>query len=252
MRAAERVLSILAFMAREERVDWTLEEVASGTELPKSTTHRLLDTAVRQRFVEVGARPGTYRLGLRAAIVGTMAIRARQPKREVHEVLEAVVAELGESAGIWMRDGARVVLVDRVASLQPLHWNRGVGASVAAHCSAAGKVLYGDLPDEEIRALYGAQTELPRMTESTIGSVDELVEHVRERRALGYAIDDEELELGVRCVSVPVRGPSGRMIYALSAAAPAARLGRADLEAMVDPLRRAAETMSPHVDLIHD
>jgi DNA-binding IclR family transcriptional regulator len=69
-------------------------------------------------------------------------------------------------------------------------------------------------------------------------------------REQGYALDDEELERGLRCVAVPVRGTSGRLVYALGLSAPASRLSVADLEAMVGTLQRAATEMAPHVELV--
>ena len=246
------MLRILTLMTTEERLDWTLDDISVGTELPKSTTHRLLDTLARQHFVETGPRAGAYRLGLRAATVGNMAIRARRPAQDVHDILRRAVDELGESIGLSVREDTSVVIVDKVVSPQPLHWNLGVGASLPAHCSASGKVMLSGLSDDAIRALFSGHGELHRSTPKAVATVDELVERCREVRELGYAIDDEELERGLRCVAVPVRGTSGRLVYSLGLSAPASRLDTSDLEGMVGSLQRAAVEMSPHVELVRD
>jgi IclR family transcriptional regulator, KDG regulon repressor len=252
VRAAERVLRILTLMTTDERIEWTLDDISVGTELPKSTTHRLLDTLARQHFVEPGVRAGSYRLGLRAAVVGNMAIRARRPQQDVHEILRAAVAEIGESIGLSLREDATAVIVDKVASPQPLHWNLGVGASLPVHCSASGKVLLSGLTDEAIIALYDGQNELPPGTPNAVATVDELIGKCHEVRQLGYAIDDEELERGLRCIAVPVYGTSGRLVYGLAVSGPASRLSTVDLVAMVERLRRAADEMAPHVELVPD
>jgi DNA-binding IclR family transcriptional regulator len=238
-------------MTTDERLDWTLDDISQGTELPKSTTHRLLDTLARQHFVEAGPRAGTYRLGLRAATVGNMAIRTRRPRQDVHDILRRAVDELGESIGLSVREETSVVIVDKVVSPRPLHWNLGVGASLPAHCSASGKVMLSGLSDEAIVALYAGH-ELTHTTPKAVATIEELLERVGTVREQGYALDDEELERGLRCVAVPVRGTSGRLVYSLGLSAPASRLDTDDLEGMVGSLQRAAGEMSPHVELVRD
>lgn len=253
VRAAERALQILTLFTRERHPpEWSLDDVARGADLPKSTAHRLLNTLGQQGFVEAGSQPGTYRLGLRAAVLGGVAIRNRRPGHDVHELLRQAVEEVGETVGLAALDGTVVVSVDKIRSPRPLHWNPGIGATMHAHQSAAGKVFLADLSEEELRRRYAGVTELPRATANTVGSVDELAERLHVVREQGYAVDAEELEEGLRCVSVPVRGPSGRLVYALTMSAPAQRLELTAVEPFAAALTRIASAMGLHAELDED
>ena len=132
VRAVDRTLRILSLFATKPKVEWNLEEIATGVELPKSTTHRLLETLIAQRFVELGSRHGTYRLGLRAAVVGNAALQNRRPSEDVHAMLCAAAAEIGDGVGLSVLEGTDAVVVDRAASPRPLQWNLSVGGSLPA------------------------------------------------------------------------------------------------------------------------
>ena len=249
VRAVDRTLRILSLFATKPKVEWNLEEIASGVELPKSTTHRLLETLIAQRFVELGSRHGTYRLGLRAAVVGNTAMQNRRPNEDVHAMLCAAASEVSDGVGLSVLEGTDAVIVDRAASPRPLQWNLSVGGSLPAHQAAAGKVLLSGFRDEHIRRLY-ADVELPRATSRTVVSVDELLLHVARVRRDGFAVDDEELEEGLRCVAVPVVNATGRLTHALGVSGPAARTSMQDLLRLVAPLQRTAAAISPFITLV--
>jgi DNA-binding IclR family transcriptional regulator len=250
VRAVDRTLRILSLFATQAKVECNLEEIATGVELPKSTTHRLLETLIAQRFVELGTRHGTYRLGLRAAVVGNTAMQSRRPNEEVHAMLCAAALEIREGVGLSMLEGTDAVIIDRATSPRLLQWNLAVGGSLPAHQAAAGKVLLSGTSDEQIRRLYGSAEALPRATARTVVSVDELLLHVRRVRRDGFAVDDEELEVGLRCVAVPVLNTTGRLTHALGISVPGSRTSVHDLLRLVPPLQRTAAAISPFVTLV--
>jgi IclR family KDG regulon transcriptional repressor len=230
VRSADRALQILLLMGDHESVEWSLNEIAHGVGLAKSTTHRILETLIGRGFVEPGAGRGTYRLGLRAAVVGHAALRARTPPAEIHQVLAQLSASVRESAGLSVLDGDQVVVVDRALSQRALQWNLTVGASIPASQSAAGKVLLSQFSDDQVRRDHPGPGFLRALD--------------RVRRD-GYALDDEEFDPGLRCIAVPVRSISGRATHALAIAAPASRWSLDALRTTVPMLRRAASAMSP-------
>jgi IclR family acetate operon transcriptional repressor len=250
VRAADRALQILGVFTSAERVEWSLEEIAARAELPKSTTHRLLETLIGQAFVEYGSRSGSYRLGLRAAVVGHMAMRTRRPPADVQTLLASAADRIGDGVGLSVLERDQVVMVARALSARPLQWNLGVGAAFSAHSSAAGKVLLAALSDDEIRQRFGGASELPRRTTRTVASIDQLLAQVRRVRERQFAVDDQELEEGLRCVAVPVCGRAGPQTHALGVSAPTARLSPDDLVRLVGRLRQVAAAMSPHITLV--
>lgn len=235
-------------MTRDQaQTEWSLREIADGVELPKSTTHRLLNTLIRRGFAGAGANRGTYRLDLRVASLGEAALRSHRPTATLHQILTVLVRRLGESAGISILDDRDVVVVDRVISPTATRWDLPVGAVVPAHRCAAGKVLLSGLDEERIRRLY-QDGRLERSIGAGLRSVDELLQRAAAARRSEYVIDDEEAEHGVRCIAVPVRSRSGRIARALTFATSSERWELDALHACLPTLQHAARLMSPHVE----
>jgi IclR family KDG regulon transcriptional repressor len=247
VRAVERSLAVLSSFTRE-RSERTLEGISESIGLPKSTTHRLLATLIAGGFVDRGLLPTTYRLGLKAAIVGSVALRTRRPREETHHVLESIRMEIDETIGLSVLDGRSIVIIDKVESRHALRWDLGIGASAPAHCTSSGKALLSGLPDTEIEALYG-DGRLTAYTHNSIVSVTKLLTELASVRRRGFAIDDEELSYGVRCVAVPVRGRNGRIEFALAASGPSARLSPERLLQLVPRLQLASDEISLSLSL---
>lgn len=247
VRAVERSLSILACFTREVS-ERTLEDISQSIGLPKSTTHRLLWTLINGGFVDRGSEPGTYRLGLNAAIVGGVAIRTRQPKEDIHRVLENLRTETGETIGLSARHGKSIVIIDKVESRQALRYDLSTGSSAPAHCTASGKVLLSGLPDVEVEGLF-SDGHLPAYTHNSITKVPDLLTELATVRRRGFAVDNEELAYGLRCVAVPIRGPDGRIESALAVSGPSARLSPERLVQLARPLHDASEEIATHLSI---
>ena len=224
VRAASRALAILKVLADPRQQDWPLEEIARTLDLPKSTTHRLLETLKSQRFVVPGTLPGSYRLGLEAAIVGSRAIEAQRPRNEVRDAIARAASEIGETIGLGILEGRHVLVVEKGVPSRPFSWNLGVGTTMPAHATAAGKVLLSGLRDSDVVACLGGGPGLVACGPKTIRTMQELLGQLAVIRDHGYAIDDEEFEEGLRCVAVPLRTVPGTVSHSLGITAPASRV----------------------------
>lgn len=247
VRAVDRSLSILLAFTRD-RPEQTLDELSEATQLAKSTTHRLLATLMANGFVERGNTPSNYRLGLSVAIIGSVAIRARRPREQVHRVLEKVQAETNETAGLSVRQGKSIAIVDRVESQHALRYNLGIGAMIPAHATSSGKVLLGGLAVTELEAL-APDGMLPAFTHHTITKLADLLLEVSAVRDRGYALDNEELAEGLRCVAVPVYDSEQRVVFALGISGPSTRLSLDRSVRLVPGLSSAAAEISSLLDL---
>jgi IclR family acetate operon transcriptional repressor len=118
-----------------------------------------------------------------------------------------------------------------------------VGSSEPAYCTAVGKALLLDHAASELAALFG-RDPLQRYTPQTITTIEDLGAELDRVRRLGYAFDDEELHAGVRCVAAPIRDHRGRIIASFGLSAPAGRLPREQRKELVEPITRAAQTIS--------
>jgi IclR family acetate operon transcriptional repressor len=159
--------------------------------------------------------------------------------------LTELVDQAGETANLAMLDGDAVVYVAQVPSRHSMRMFTEVGRRVPVHCTGVGKVLLAQLPPAEVRALL-ARAGMPAQTPHTITDPDRLVRELERIRHQGYAVDDAEQELGVRCVAVAV--PGGPASTAISVSGPETRLTWAAVERIVPLLRDAAAALAGHLD----
>jgi IclR family acetate operon transcriptional repressor len=213
----------------------------SGLALP--TIHRLIRTLVDLGYVR--QEPSRqYSLGPRLIRLGESASRLLGTWSRPY--LSRLVDALGESANLAMLDGVRVVYVAQVQSSQSMRMFTEVGRRVYPHCTAVGKALLAHLPPRDLHALLG-RTGMPAQTEHTITEPSRFAKEIDQVRDQGYAIDDGEQEIGVRCVAVPVLGTSNRL--AVSVSGPAPRMTPDVVERAVPLLRQAAEDLADELNV---
>lgn len=157
--------------------------------------------------------------------------------------LEELRDEFGESASIAVLDGDDVVFVARAEAPHIVVTGQRVGGRMAAPLSAAGRILMGTLEDDALRRIIEFGIHGP-MTGKALQGREAITTEVRAAAARGYSITDEEVEIGLRAIAVPVPDSTGRLVAAMSMSAPSAR---ADVGLMIDAflprLQRAAETL---------
>lgn len=244
VRAVGRALALLQLMARAQRSSWSLDELSRQSRLPKSTTHRLLETMITSGFVEHGVEPGYYRLGLQAAVVGSASMRLRRPDNLVQRTLDRVRSRTEESVGLAVLTDRHSVTVARSVSHQLLRWDIEVGGIFPAHAAAGGKVLLAALPPEELESRYAGVQRLSKFTDATITSMTALRACLEQVREDGYAIDQEEYRPGLSCLCVPVRVRDVAPRHALGISVPTVRGDRRRLLAALPALRAGAEDLS--------
>lgn len=243
VRSAARAFQLLDALASSPTDETSLDELAHRTELPRSTTHRLLVSLVRQEYVERGNARGSYRLGLRMAILGYHAVRGRRPSEVTQALLEQGSTDLGLALTLAVLDGTHVVAVSRGVHEGVPDSGIAFGSSVPAHACAAGKILLSAQSPTRLSRTYSAPELLRPFTPNTIRSLSALLAAVDRARARGYALDDEEWTEGLRCVSVPVIQGRDRITYALTASGPSAHLQRADVPGIHSHLVRLARRL---------
>jgi IclR family acetate operon transcriptional repressor len=214
-----------------------VSELAAATGLPLPTIHRLLRSLTARGYVrqEPSRR---YALGARLIRLGDAAGRALGVWAVPH--LRRLVTEVGETANMAMLEGDAAVYVAQVPSPHSMRMFTEVGRRVMAHCTGVGKALLSQLDDEDVLDLV-RRTGLPAMTDHTITTTDGLLGELRRVRGQGYAVDEGEQEIGVRCLAVPVDGGPGRI--AVSVSGPSGRLTEERIPEIVPVLHRVAKEL---------
>ena len=244
VQSVDRVFGLLEHLA-DGGGSLSLSELAVRSHLPMPTIHRLIRSLVNQGYVrqETSKR---YALGPRLIRLGESA--SRMLGSWAMPYLVELVDTYGETTNMAMLEGDACVYVAQVPSPRAMRMFTEVGRFVMPHCTGVGKAILSTLPDPDVRALLG-RTGMPPRTEHTITSPDAMIAALGAVRKQGYAVDDGEQELGVRCVAVPIRGLPFRA--ALSVSGPSSRvtveqvpLIAPDIQAAANRVRLAFHAMS--------
>ena len=231
IQVIERMFTLIDVLAsREEAI--SLKEISERTGLHPSTTHRILNDLAVGRFVD---RPeaGSYRLGMRLLELGNLVkdrlnVRdvAFQPMRELHKLIQQPV-------NLSVRQGDEIVYVERAFSERSgMQVVRAIGGRAPLHLTSVGKLFLAMDDAQRVRA-YATRTGLAGQTRNSITQLPVLERELSKARQYGIARDNEELELGVRCMAAGIRDDSGHIIAGLSISAPADRLQEEWLEDLV-------------------
>ncbi|MCC3767337.1 IclR family transcriptional regulator [Streptomyces sp. UNOC14_S4] len=237
VQSLERAFDLLERMA-DAGGEVGLSELSTSSGLPLPTIHRLMRTLVACGYVR--QQPNRrYSLGPRLIRLGESASRLLGTWARPH--LARLVEETGETANMALLDGDEVVYVAQVPSRHSVRMFTEVGRRVLPHTTGVGKALLAQGPDEEVRTLL-ARTGMPAATEKTITSPDAFLEELARVRESGYAVDDNEQEIGVRCLAVPV--PDSPTCAAISISGPAGRVTDEATERIVPLLQEVAAELS--------
>src|SRR5512139_2244714 len=223
IQVIERMMKLLdALAVRSEPV--SLKELANSTGLHPSTAHRILNDMVVGRFVDRAETPGSYRLGMRLLELGNL-VKARLSVREAAlEPMRELHRRTGQTVNLSVRQGDEIVYIDRSYSERSgMQVVRAIGGRAPLHLTSSGKLFLAADDPRVVRA-YATRTGLAGHTRNSITDLPRLERELSLVRARGYARDNEELELGVRCIAASVRDDSGRTVAGLSLSAPAERM----------------------------
>ena len=222
VQVIERLFLLLEVLAKNGQA-MSLKEISEAAKLHPSTTHRILNDLTIGRFVE---RPeaGTYRLGMRLLELGTLVkdrlnVRdlALGPMRELHRLIQQPV-------NLSVRQGDEIIYIERAYSERSgMQLVRAIGGRAPLHLTSVGKLFLASDDIARIRA-YATRTGLPSQTRNSLTQLHQLERELQEAQKSGVARDNEELELGVRCIAAGVRDDQGKLVAGLSISAPASRM----------------------------
>jgi len=219
-------------------------ELSKRLQLHKNNVFRLLATLESRGYIEQNKVTENYRLGLKTLELGQTFVKQMGLLRQSRPILEEVVRECNETSYVAILKDFNIIYLDVVETDLTVRVVPRVGSRLPSYCTAAGKVQIANFSDEEIDEYFPTK-DLKPLTANTITDREELKKQLKQVAEQGYAIDDEELDVGVRCVSAPIRDYTRRIVGALSISGPAMRLPLERLEKELIPLAiKAADEIS--------
>ncbi|WP_085316225.1 IclR family transcriptional regulator [Derxia lacustris] len=222
VQVIERMMRLLDALAGQPDPA-SLKQLSAETGLHPSTAHRLLNDMVACRFVD-RVEPGMYKLGMRLLELGNL-VKARLSVREAAlPHMRRLHYRTGQTVNLSVRQSDEIVYIERAyAERSGMQVVRAIGGRAPLHLTSVGK-LFLSVDDPKNVRNYAMRTGLTGTTVNSITDLTKLERELAHTRSRGYSRDNEELELGVRCIAAGIRDDQGKLVAGLSISAPADRL----------------------------
>jgi IclR family pca regulon transcriptional regulator len=210
--ALARGLHVISAFDEQHR-QMTLSDVARAIDLPRATVRRSLATLVALGYLEVDGR--LFRLTPRILKLAIAYLSSDPVPSILQPVCERLCRQVGASCSVAVRDGQEAVMIARAVPTRPASVGLGVGYRLPVFCSALGRVLASAMPDTELDAFL-AQLKPVRFTRQTVVAKPEIRRLILDARRKGYALADQEAEVGIRSIAVPLVRFDGRAVAAIN------------------------------------
>ncbi|MGC2618543.1 MAG: IclR family transcriptional regulator [Acidobacteriaceae bacterium] len=242
LQSLDRAVAVLDLLGESEG-PLGLAEVCERMELHKSTAHRALMVLERTGLIE-RTPENRFRLGLKLYELGSRAVEQIDLRARVQPWFRKLSAQVGETVHLGVMQRTSIVYLDKVEPSNRRVWLASrVGASNPVHCTAMGKAILAFMPAEAAADII-ARIRFTRFTPRTLLTPEALQRSLDRVRRRGYAIDDEEVECGVRCVGAPILNESGRPVAAVSVSGPSSRITQQSVPGIAEHLLRCCREIS--------
>jgi len=242
IKSVDRALYLLEIMAGENR-ELELMELCKKTHISTATLYRLLQTLKDRGFVTQNPYTGKYRLGLKLLELGQVVVEQIELRRIALPFLQELMEKTGETANLVILDEDKAVYIEKVESPASLRMFLRIGKQAPAHATGVGKVLLASLSSEKLQKIINHKT-LPKLTENTITSPEKLKKELEKIRKEGFAIDNEECEVGAKCIAAPIMDYRKEVVAAVSISGPSARLTEDRVKNLVRVVKEIAHKIS--------
>jgi IclR family KDG regulon transcriptional repressor len=246
VKAVNKTMGLLEALAQEKEMG--VIDLAGRAGMHKSTVYRFLNSLKELGYVRQNTANEKYSLTLKLFELGSCVLGRMELWEQAHPILEQLAEQTHETIHLAVLDDGSLVYLGKIESTQALRVSMSsrVGQSAPTHCTGVGKLLLAYAPPEQVERILKREG-LRRFTEHTITERSLLAKELDSIRQNGFAIDDEEHEVGVRCVAAPVRNNQGTTVAALSISMPSVRLPNAEIPRYREFVTKAAEEISRRI-----
>ena len=239
----EKGFKVLELLAEKEEL--TVTKVAELLGFNRTGSHRFLSTLRELGYVEKN-QDSRYQLTFKVMELGTKVANRLKIRRVARPFMQELASTYNETINLGFWDGECIVHLDKIESQEILRIDPEIWSRVPAYCTGLGKAILAFLPQEE-RDAFLQRVKLVPFTPNTITTREGLNEELEKIQKRGVAIDNEELAIGLRCVSAPVFDYTGLPSYAISIAGPATRMTNEVIERMQKEVRRTCARLSAYL-----
>lgn len=241
VQSIDRAISILKLFS-EARKEMKLTDIADELDLNKSTVHGIISTLRYHGFIEQDEETQKYRLGVYLIKLGDLVSNSIDIIEIARPIINEVSMNLNETVHLSRLDKNELIYLDKVESSQSIRIFTTIGSRRPAYCTGMGKALLAYTDLNKLDELL--PEELHAFTPYTITDKEILIKELYSIREEGYAIDNQESDMGLRCVAVPVFDYAGKAKYALSVSGPTIRITDKKIKTIVKVVKDAAKTIS--------
>jgi len=248
VQSVDRAISVLELLARNGESGIT--EIAGELGVHKSTASRLLSVLEARGLVEQLGERGKYAIGFGIVRLAGAATGRMDLAKLGRQSCQALAETIGETVNLAVADDGVAINISQARGSAAITTQNWTGQRTPLHATSSGKVLLANLPEAERKRLM--RRKLEQYTPRTTTDPDTLAAELDRVREDGYAACYEELELGMHAVAVPIHGPGGEVVAALSASGPAYRLSKQRVRQIVRPMIEAAQELSEQLGYFRD
>lgn len=222
IQVSDRLFLVLETLAETGPV--TLAALCQHLDLNKSTVHRLLCSLIYVGYVKQDPDSGKYSLSYKILALSSKALHHLDILETARPILKALAIETGETVHLVQLDGLEAVYIYKQEAYQnSIRMASKIGSRIPLYCSGVGKAMLADMRDEKVKEIW-TRSKHHQLTPYTITRFDDLLEVIKKVRQNGYATDDEENEVGVRCIAASILDYNNKSQFAFSISAPTTRM----------------------------
>ncbi len=213
VQSVERIFQIIEVLSRHP-AGVSLQTIAQETGLAKSTVHRLLASLTQLGYAVQDGLTAQYKMTLKMFEISSGVVNDMDIMSTAKLHLDRLAQRTGEAVHLVIRDGKDIVYIYKAVG-SPVRMSSRMGLRAPIYCTGVGKAILATLPTYQVKEIWNA-SNIQKLTQHTVVDWDVFTQQLKQVKARGYAVDDEENELGIRCVAVAIPGPGGRAESAFS------------------------------------
>lgn len=240
VQSVDRALKLLEVLSGYED-GLGLMEISQQASLTKSTAHRLLHTLIENNYVKQNGENGPYQLTFKMFRLGANTVEKMDILKLSRPYLQDLKNQFGEVIHLVIRDDTEIVYIDKVETDHTIRMYSNIGKRGTLYSTSVGKAILSYESDEDLKDIWKT-LPIEKKTEYTITTWEEFLKEIKTIRKEGYALDQEENELGVRCIGVALLDYTGTPVGAISVSGPSQRMTKEKVEEiMMEILKIKAE-----------